>query len=83
MERRKYYKHKWKAIGNSSKYLSLIIDGMDQSKTFLPHLLEHTKATSSMWNPCNWSFSSWPDDIWIFLFRAIRTCLQSYKDYFA
>ena len=22
---------------------------MDQSKTFLPHLLEHTKATQSMW----------------------------------
>jgi len=35
-ERKKYYKHQKKAEKRPDKYLSLIIDGMDQSKTHLP-----------------------------------------------
>lgn len=36
-ERNKYYKHNIKARVNPNKYLSLIIDGMDQAKHNLPH----------------------------------------------
>ena len=33
------YKHRKKYYDHPNKYLSLIIDGMDQKKTFLPHFL--------------------------------------------
>lgn len=49
MERQKYYKHQTKAKIHSSKYLSIIIDGMDQSKTQIPHFVHASKFTSSMW----------------------------------
>ena len=29
--------------------MSIILDGMDQAKTYLPHFLQHTKSTSGMW----------------------------------
>ena len=37
-QREKYYKHRRKAIQNPKKYLSIIIDGMDQKKTNCPNL---------------------------------------------
>ena len=49
MERRKYYKHAMKARTSKNKYLSLIIDGMDQGKTFLPHFLTTSKSASNIW----------------------------------
>ena len=45
----KYYEHRRKATENPNKYMSIIIDGMDQSKTAVPHFLEQTKSTSSMY----------------------------------
>ncbi|CAH3027411.1 unnamed protein product, partial [Porites evermanni] len=42
-ERKKYYKHQKKAEQRPDKYLSLIIDGMDQSKTHLPHWIQKSK----------------------------------------
>jgi len=36
-ERKKYYKHQEKARKRPNKYLSIITDGMDQSKTNIPH----------------------------------------------
>ena len=30
-------------------YLSIIIDGMDQSKTNLPHILHERKSGSNLW----------------------------------
>ena len=47
-ERRKYYKHSEKARRNPTKYLSIIIDGMDQSKTDLPHFSRKAKAVTGM-----------------------------------
>ncbi|XP_071958009.1 uncharacterized protein [Antedon mediterranea] len=49
IERRKYYKHMQKARQNPNKYLSIIIDGMDQSKTDLPSFACESKETSKMW----------------------------------
>lgn len=49
MERQNYYKHQTKAKIHSSKYLSIIIDGMDQSKTQIPHFVHASKFTCSMW----------------------------------
>ena len=42
--REKYYKHGLKAKQKPEKYISLIIDGMDQSKHNLPHLNVTTKV---------------------------------------
>ena len=43
-ERENYYKHGCKARYAPDKYLSLIIDGMDQSKHNLPHFQVTTKV---------------------------------------
>ncbi|XP_074659473.1 uncharacterized protein LOC141912156 [Tubulanus polymorphus] len=49
VERQKYYKHAEKARKNPAKYMSLIIDGMDQAKTFIPHFSTVPKSISSAW----------------------------------
>ncbi|KAI8489926.1 hypothetical protein Bbelb_322870 [Branchiostoma belcheri] len=46
--RQKYYKHIKKAKQNPDNYLSLIIDSMDQNKTFLPHFSTLRKSKSSL-----------------------------------
>lgn len=42
-EREKYAKHRRKAQKYPELYLSMIIDGMDQSKTDLPHIITNPK----------------------------------------
>ena len=42
-EREKYEKHRRKAQKHPETYFSLIIDGMDQSKTNLPHITTNPK----------------------------------------
>ena len=42
-ERKKLYKHRKKCYYNPNKYLGLIIDGMDQNKTLLPHFVRKPK----------------------------------------
>ena len=49
LARRKYFKHITKARRDPTKYLSLIIDGMDQSKTEIPHTVYCSTFTSSLW----------------------------------
>ncbi|CAB4032559.1 Hypothetical predicted protein [Paramuricea clavata] len=46
-EREKYYKHGFKAKHEPKKYLSIIIDGMDQSKHNLSHFQVTTKVDST------------------------------------
>ena len=48
-ERQKYYKHIYKAKKYPNKYLSLIIDGMDQKTTSLPKPRLLSKHASAMW----------------------------------
>lgn len=43
-EREKYAKHRHKAEHTPAKYLSVIIDGMDQDKTDIPHIISNPKA---------------------------------------
>ncbi|KAI8516631.1 hypothetical protein Bbelb_052120 [Branchiostoma belcheri] len=43
-ERTKYNKHIRKAREHPGKYMSIIIDGMDQKKTALPHITEKIKV---------------------------------------
>ena len=43
-EREKYMKHRRKAEKQPSKYISLIIDGMDQDKTNVPHIISNPKV---------------------------------------
>lgn len=43
-EREKYAKHRCKAEKYPEKYMSIIIDGMDQEKTNIPHILSKPKA---------------------------------------
>lgn len=43
-EREKYAKHRHKSEKYRSKYLSVILDGMDQDKTDIPHIISNPKA---------------------------------------
>jgi hypothetical protein len=36
-ERKKLSKHRKKCLANPKKYIGIVIDGMDQKKTRLPH----------------------------------------------
>ena len=38
-----------KAKKDPNSYISIIIDGMDQNKTAIPHLINEGKGTSQMW----------------------------------
>ena len=49
IERRKYYKHCLKARTCPEKYVSIIIDGMDQAKSYIPHFLQKSKSREAMW----------------------------------
>ena len=44
-ERSKYAKHAEKAKNEPNKYASIILDGMDQHKTCLPHFLVYSKVS--------------------------------------
>lgn len=44
-EREKYAKHKRKAEKQPARYMSLIIDGMDQEKTNIPHIISNPKVS--------------------------------------
>ncbi|KAL5468782.1 hypothetical protein EMCRGX_G029899 [Ephydatia muelleri] len=48
-ERGVYYNHRHKARNNPNKYLTIIIDGMDQSKTNVPFVCQRTKSTQNLW----------------------------------
>ena len=49
MERKKYHSHREKARSYPEKFLTMIIDGMDQSKTNIPNTKLISKSTSSLW----------------------------------
>ena len=48
-ERARYYLNHEKARQEPQKYLSIIVDGMDQNKTDLPHLTRKNKSACNMW----------------------------------
>ena len=48
-ERLKYYKHAQKARKHPEKYISLIIDGMDQKSTSIPKFYRTSKSLSAAW----------------------------------
>ena len=48
-EREKYHKHILKAKRHPDKYISVIIDGMDQKVTSLPHFIQESKTTNGAW----------------------------------
>ncbi len=43
-EREKYAKHRRKSEKSPGQYLSVIVDGMDQDKTDIPHIISNPKA---------------------------------------
>ena len=43
-ERKKYYSHIKKSVSNPEKYLSIMIDGMDQGKSHLPYFVQKSKV---------------------------------------
>ena len=45
-QRKKYYHHRSKSKSNPDKYMTLIIDGMDQAKLMLPKMNRLSKAYS-------------------------------------
>lgn len=48
-QRQRYYKNRQAAIEAPSENLSLIIDGMDQNKTNIPHFVHLAKAAQNLW----------------------------------
>ena len=46
-QRLKYYKHREKGIDRPDKYLSMILDAMDQRKTEIPNLMRQSKSVES------------------------------------
>ncbi|XP_053385302.1 uncharacterized protein LOC123524917 isoform X2 [Mercenaria mercenaria] len=48
-ERQKYYKHISKAKFTPSKYVSIILDAMDQEKTSIPKMYETPKSLGNIW----------------------------------
>ena len=48
-EWRKYYHHQEKSRSEPEKYLTIIIDGMHQNKTNVPHITQQTKSTQNLW----------------------------------
>ena len=46
-ERQVYYNHREKALKHPEKYMSIIIDGMDQAKLDMPHFARATKGNSN------------------------------------
>lgn len=49
-EREKYAKHRRKAEKYPQSYLSIIIDGMDQDKTDIPHIISNPKAMAGQFS---------------------------------
>ncbi|CAG2224641.1 unnamed protein product [Mytilus edulis] len=47
-ERKYYYSKRKQAVDSSSEYLSLIVDGMDQAKTALPHFVGRTAKDNKL-----------------------------------
>ena len=52
MERKKYHSHREKSRSSHEKFLTIIVDGMDQSKTNLPNTKLISKSTSALWHLC-------------------------------
>lgn len=48
-ERRKYYHHREKSRNEPHKYITVILDGMDQNKTNIPNLPTRPKSTQNLW----------------------------------
>ena len=48
LKEKKYHLHRYKARKHSSKYLTVILDGMDQSKTDVPNLRRVVKSTAGL-----------------------------------
>jgi len=49
VERKKYHSHREKSRSFPEKFLTIIVDGMDQSKTNLPNTKLISKSTSALW----------------------------------
>ena len=48
-ERKKYHLHREKARAQPDKYITIIIDGMDQSKTNVPAMVQESKSTQNLY----------------------------------
>ncbi len=49
-ERQRYYTNHREAIENPRDSISVIVDGMDQNKTNLPHLTRIPKSCQNLWS---------------------------------
>lgn len=49
-ERQRYYTNRQRGVEKPREVLSIIIDGMDQNKTNLPHMVRTPKACQNLWS---------------------------------
>ena len=90
-ERQRYYHHIAKARRNPEKYVSVISDVMDQSKTNIPHWLSKSKVTNHCLLPfttSNICIKHWPikcdfksHEAFFQNIKEITIAFQSYKFY--
>ena len=93
-ERQRYYANRQLSIENSSEYLSIIQDGMDQIKTNVPHLIRLTKSCQNLWclrthltgclvhgvgNFGYFDYMQWPHDCNLTLTTLLLTLLEINK----
>ena len=93
-ERQRYYTNRQLAVENPKEYLSMIIDGMDQNKTNIPHLVRIPKACQNVWtlrthltgclvhgqgNFGYFDFLQWPHDCNLTLTSLLLTLVELLK----
>ena len=49
IERKKYHHHREKARSEPEKFMTIIVDGMDQQKTNFPNTTTISKSASNLW----------------------------------
>ena len=77
-ERKKYYAHIKKSVSKPHKYLSLIIDGLDQGKSHLAHFVKKSKVDNTLLS------NIFLKILYIYIYRSdanVLSCLKSDPSY--
>ena len=90
-ERQHYYTNRQLAIEKPKEVISIIIDGMDQNKTNVPHMIRVPKSCQNSWNLRThltgnlvhgrgnygyFDFLQWPHDCNLTITTMLQTLLQ-------
>lgn len=83
IKQKRYHSHREKSRASPDKYMTLIVDGMDQAKTNIPYTKVATESTSSLWrlreDPCIWDSYPHESTMWeaclcVYRYTLMTTC---------